>query len=171
MSGLVVGGKPPGLDDLLVREIMTAAPVSIGEDESFMAAWERMTARGVHHLPVTDRDGRYRGMVDATRLAATWPGGGPEQAHRPVSVLLRDRRFPRVRVGDPVRTVAAAMVAARADAVAVTAAGGHLAGIVTVRDLLIAFTRGGAAGREQRPDGVRRGPGAAYHPGSRPPRP
>lgn len=122
--------------DRLVDEVMSAAPERVDAAESALMAWEMMRRGGYHHLPVVAPDSTYLGMLDTETMAATWPGGGPDRARRPVSELLGACRHPRVRLGDPVRAAAVAMIRSRTSAVAVTDDDGRLAGILTTHDLL-----------------------------------
>lgn len=122
--------------DLLVEEVMRAAPDHIETGESTLMAWELMRRGGYHHMPVVAPDGTYAGMVDTETLAATWPGGGPDHARRDVADVLGSLHHPRVRPGDPVRAVAVAMLHCRTHAVAVVDDRERLIGIVTTSDLL-----------------------------------
>lgn len=131
------------LADLPVDDVMSVAPDRVDAAESTLAAWEMMRRGGYHHLPVVGRDGTYLGMLDTETMAATWPGGGPDQARRPVSELVDAGTHPRVRLGDPVRAAAVAMVHRHTRGVAVTDGDGRLVGIVTSYDLLTLLTAPG----------------------------
>lgn len=132
--------------DLLVQEVMTAAPATVTADSPILVAWWTMRRRAVHHLPVVDEQDAYLGMIEAGSLAADWPGGGPVNAERPVSTMLTGRRQPRVRPGDPVEDVAVAMMRTGDSAVAVIGDDGHLLGLVTMYDLVAAIARGAVTG-------------------------
>ena len=122
--------------ELPVDQVMSVAPDRVDAAESTLMAWEMMRRGGYHHLPVVELDGTYLGMLDTETMAASWPAGGPDRARTPVSDLLGPGPHPRVRLGDPVRAAAVAMVHRRTRAVAVTDDDGRLAGIITSYDLL-----------------------------------
>ena len=138
-----VGGRRRALADRPVDDLMSVAPDRVDSDESSLMAWEMMRRGGYHHLPVVARDNTYLGMLDAETMAASWPGGGPDRARRPVSELIGACPHPRVRLGDPVRAAAVAMVRRRTRAVAVTDDEGRLAGILTTYDVLSALAAPG----------------------------
>ena len=54
--------------DRPVLEIMTADPISVEPDSAAFSVLLEMTSRGVHHLPVTDPDGKPLGLVSAGDL-------------------------------------------------------------------------------------------------------
>lgn len=132
----MAGGGPPLVAELLVNDVMSMSPVTVDAAESALMAWEMMRRCGFHHLPVVAVDGTYQGMLDTETMAARWPGGGPDQARRPVGELLDPGSYPRVRQGDPVRAAAVAMVLHHTRAVAVTDDDDQLTGIITSYDLL-----------------------------------
>jgi len=132
----IVDGHRPAPAEIPVDEVMSVAPDRVDAAESSLMAWEMMRRGGYHHLPVVALDGTYLGMLDTETMAASWPGGGPDRARRPVSDLLGAGPHPRVRLGDPVRAAAVAMVRRRTRAVAVTDDDGRLAGIITSYDLI-----------------------------------
>lgn len=129
------GGRPLAAE-LPVDAVMSMAPITVDAHESMLMAWDMMRRGGFRHLPVVAVDGTYRGMLDTETMAARWPGGGPDQARRPVGELLDGGPYPRVRLGDPVRAAALAMVRHHTYAVAVTDAGERLVGIITSYDLI-----------------------------------
>lgn len=130
------GGGRPLAAELLVDDVMSMDPVTVDATESALMAWEMMRRGGFHHLPVVAVDGTYLGMLDAETMAARWPGGGPDQIRGPVGELLGPKPYPRVRLGDPVRAAAVAMLLHHISGVAVTDGDERLAGIVTAHDLI-----------------------------------
>lgn len=132
----IAGGGRPLAADLLVDDVMSMEPVTVDAAESTLMAWEMMRRGGFHHLPVVAVDGTYLGMLDTETMAARWPGGGPDQARRPVGELLGPGPYPRVRLGDPVRAAAVAMLLHHISGVAVTRDDERLVGIVTSHDLI-----------------------------------
>jgi CBS domain-containing protein len=55
---------------LTVKELMSGDPVSIGADESALAAYETLLRHGIRHLPVVGPDARVVGVLSADDLAA-----------------------------------------------------------------------------------------------------
>jgi CBS domain-containing protein len=51
-----------------VGSVMSAPVVSLSEDDSFIEALDKMSARGVRRAPVLDRDGRLKGLVSVDDL-------------------------------------------------------------------------------------------------------
>lgn len=80
------------LEQRTVAELMTRDLLTIAEDESVLMAWELMCQAEVHHLPVTDVEGGFLGVVDAQTLTAAWNATAPRDARRPVTTLLPHRR-------------------------------------------------------------------------------
>ena len=78
------------------------------------------------------------GVLDAETMAAVWDGGGPDRMRMPVSTVVGHQSPPRVLETDSVAATARAMLAARADFVAVIDADDRLVGLVTARDLVAA---------------------------------
>ena len=52
----------------LVGSVMSAPVVTLREDDGFLEALDKMSARGVRRAPVVDRDGRLKGMVSVDDL-------------------------------------------------------------------------------------------------------
>ena len=101
-------------------------------------AWELMRQGGYHHVPVVGVDGHCIGVLDAETMAAVWDGGGPDRMRMPVSTVVGHQSPPRVLETDSVAATARAMLAARADFVAVIDTDDRLVGLVTARDLVAA---------------------------------
>jgi predicted transcriptional regulator len=82
---------------LTVAEVMSMPVTTIGPQDSLAAAWDAMRRRGVVHIAVVDR-GRVVAVLDAWTVAARWPAGGPEIAHRvAVATMVRPGWRPRHR--------------------------------------------------------------------------
>ncbi|HNS49104.1 MAG TPA: CBS domain-containing protein [bacterium] len=52
----------------LVHDVMVKKPVSVLETDSTFKAMALMIQHNYHHLPVTDRQGGFLGMVDQNRI-------------------------------------------------------------------------------------------------------
>lgn len=115
--------------------LMTQDLLTIAAGESVLMAWELMGKAGVHHLPVTDDEGGFLGVVDAQTLTSTW-NAVPQHARRPVTSILPSKPPPTVRPSATIREVARAMLEANADYVPVTNENGTLVGLITARDLI-----------------------------------
>jgi len=56
-----------------VESVMSSPILTLGEEDGFIAALDKMSARGVRRAPVVDRDGHLKGLVsvdDLVRLLA-----------------------------------------------------------------------------------------------------
>lgn len=51
------------LDDIRVRDYMTAKPVAVGEDASLKQVSDLMTRKGIRHLPVVDSANQLVGLI------------------------------------------------------------------------------------------------------------
>ncbi|MFD0899187.1 CBS domain-containing protein [Actinomadura sediminis] len=121
-----------------MADVMTADPITISAGESLLTAWELMCRAGVRHLPVLDEDGTLLGTVHAHTLTAVWhaQSSGPSKAGESVTTLLGRGQGGHVRPADSVRTAARSMLDTGTDHVSVVNAGGELAGLLTVHDLI-----------------------------------
>jgi CBS domain-containing protein len=129
--------------DLMTRDLLTVAA-----SESVLMAWELMCKAEVHHLPVTDDEGGFLGVLDAQTLTATWDAAAPLQARRPVTAFLPPRPPATVRPSATLREAARAMLDSGKDFVPVVDEHGALAGLLTARDLIGALA---GAGRDIAP--------------------
>lgn len=127
------------LEQRTVAELMTRDLLTIAEDESVLMAWELMCRAEVHHLPVTDVEGGFLGVVDAQTLTAAWNATAPRDARRPVTSLLPSGRPTAVRPRATASEAARAMLEAGTDYAPVTDEHGALVGLVTARDLISAL--------------------------------
>lgn len=126
----------PAYGVLTAGQVMNRRPPVADQDTSLWGAWELLRGPGNRHLVVVDRHVRPVGVLEARDLALRWPPG-PFDAHR---LLLRQvlggQVGCQVRAGDPVATVARAMLTAGTDAVAVVDDDGRLVGLITARTCL-----------------------------------
>ncbi|WP_067808136.1 CBS domain-containing protein [Actinomadura formosensis] len=127
------------LEQRTVDELMTRDLLTIAAEESVLMAWELMCRAGVHHLPVTDDEGAFLGVVDAQTLTAEWHAATPCDARRPVTTLLPSRPPVTVRPTATVAEAARAMLEADRDHAPVTDERGVLLGLITARDLIAAL--------------------------------
>ena len=63
---IVAQGLAPA--QTMVGSVMSAPVVTLREDDGFLEALDKMSARGVRRAPVVDRDGRLKGMVSVDDL-------------------------------------------------------------------------------------------------------
>lgn len=122
--------------ELTVAAVMSRAPITVTPDESLAAAYELLTAAGIHHLPVVDAAGRPLGLVDAQLIAEMWPASAAEDRQRTVRSLLPSRRPDCVLENASLRVAAVDMHLGDTDAVCVVDDKGRLVGIVTARDVV-----------------------------------
>lgn len=52
----------------LVNDIMIRPPITVGESEPAFKAMLMMEKNGIHHMPVIDEKGVYRGMLDQRKI-------------------------------------------------------------------------------------------------------
>ncbi|HEY8478391.1 MAG TPA: CBS domain-containing protein [Spirillospora sp.] len=127
--------RPP-LEQRTAGEVMTRDLLTIAAGESVLMAWELMCKAEVHHLPVTDDEGGFLGVVDAQTVTATWNAAVPKHARQPVTELLPSPPAEAVRPSATIPEAARAMLASGNDHVAVTDDDGVLVGLITARDLI-----------------------------------
>lgn len=63
---VVAQGQSPGQTP--VGSVMSSPVVSLREEDSFIEALDKMSARGVRRAPVLDRDGHLKGLVSVDDL-------------------------------------------------------------------------------------------------------
>ncbi|MEU8120393.1 CBS domain-containing protein [Spirillospora sp. NPDC049024] len=129
----------PPLEQRTAAELMSRDLLTIAADESVIMAWELMCRAEIHHLPVTDVEGGFLGVLDAQTLTSTWSATAPRDARRPVTDLLPSLPAATVRPSATVADAALAMLESDKDYVAVTDEHGALAGLITARDLISAL--------------------------------
>lgn len=130
---------------MIVREAMTAVPVTIRAEETARAAAARMARHRVRHLPVVDPAGALEGIVTDRDLRhfLLSPGVFSELGHVPVTTLLETTRVRElmawpVLVTTPDTDLAGAVAVMRDRRVGSLAVvdGRRLVGIITETDLL-----------------------------------
>ncbi|CNE90209.1 putative manganese-dependent inorganic pyrophosphatase [Mycobacterium tuberculosis] len=126
----------PPLEQRPASGVMTRDLLTIAAGESVLMAWELMGRAEVHHLPVTDDEGGFLGVVDAQTLTSTWDATVPQHARRPVTSILPSKPPATVRPSATIREVARAMLESGSDCVPVTSDHGTLVGLITARDLI-----------------------------------
>ena len=163
----------PPLEQRHAAELMTRDLLTIAASESVLMAWELMCKAGVHHLPVTDDEGGFVGVLDAQTITTTWSAAAPQEARRPVTSLLPSRPPPAVGPSSTVREAARAMLESGGDHVAVTDEHGVLVGLITAarpdRRPRRRRARQGAAQRRHAVPLPHRTGAAPHHPGTRGP--
>jgi CBS domain-containing protein len=121
---------------MLVSQYMTQAPLTIGVDDDYAAAFDIMERRDLHHLPVVNAQGEVVGIVArrdlqlAARFFHEAPAEVADVMHAPVVTIASDA------------TLAAAadrMMAERIGCLPVVDDGHHLAGMLTETDLFRAL--------------------------------
>lgn len=64
----VAGPESQAMKDRELRHVMTAAVAAATPDMPVVEAHRLMRKHGVHHLPVTDADGKVKGIVSSSDL-------------------------------------------------------------------------------------------------------
>lgn len=137
---------------MLVSEIMTPNPITVGPESDYLAAIALMRARRCRHLPVIDTDGQLVGIVSAEDLKAVRAPTVPrEQAIRGDGVLVRIHEVMTTNViivppDYPLEEAAQLMVQHHVAALPVVE-DGRVAGIITDTDIfgvLVAMLGGGS---------------------------
>jgi len=123
---------------LRVQDVMTDSVATIGPGATAEAAWERMRAKGMHHLVVTKG-------TEVVGLFSDRDAGGPRGAAvrrgRTVGDLMTVKPVT-ARPDAPVRRIANLMRGRAIGSIVVTDHRDRLVGIVTVADLLELLGRG-----------------------------
>jgi len=121
---------------MLVRDRMTAHPVTVRTDADYKSALKLMNESGLHHLPVLDGSNRLVGIVAerdlllaaSQHLQSVIEIG--EVMHRDVVTATRDM---------PVAEAAALMLNHRIGGLPVVDARQNVVGVITESDVLRAF--------------------------------
>ena len=121
-----------------VQDVMTDAVEVVAADSSAERAFDRMRARRIHHLVVTD-EGRVVGVF--SDRDAGGPRGAALRQGRTVAELMTPAPVTVV-PGTPIRKAANVMRGRAIGSLVVTDRNGRLKGIVTVADLLELLGRG-----------------------------
>ncbi len=121
---------------MLVRDRMSAHPVTIRNDADYKAALKLMQEHDLHHLPVLDESRQLVGIVAerdlllaATQHLASVVEVG-EVMHRDVATVTRDM---------PIAEAAALMVDRRIGGLPVVDAKQQVVGVITETDIFRAF--------------------------------
>lgn len=120
---------------MLVRDYMSASPITIGLDEDYDAAFEIMERKDLHHLPVVNSDGQVVGILTrrdlqlAARYFHEMPAEVSEVMHAPVVTIAPDANL---------STAADLMTEDRIGGLPVVD-GRHLVGMITETDLFRAL--------------------------------
>jgi CBS domain-containing membrane protein len=130
--------QPAPATRLTAAEVMSTPVMAVTPEHSLIAAWEAMRARGVHHVVVLS-SGRVTAVLDDRTVAARWPAGGPEAAHRMFVGDLVEWGVHCVRPDASVTVIAQVMRRTRSDGVPVVTTCGELVGLVTATDLVAAL--------------------------------
>lgn len=121
---------------MLVSQYMTPAPVTIGANDDYAAAFDIMDGRDLHHLPVVNAQGDVVGIVTrrdlqlAARFFHEAPAEIGEVMHAPVVTIAADASL---------SAAAERMMAERIGCLPVIDDGRHLAGMLTETDLFRAL--------------------------------
>jgi CBS domain-containing protein len=134
---------------LAVRDLMSATPYAVGEDESVLVAWEVLERSGQRHLAVVREDGCCAGVLAHAELAVACAAPAATLSGRRLRDLVRGRRTAAVHADDSARRAAAVMTEGGTDALPVTDVHGHLVGLLTAGDFVAA-----AAGLPRRAEGA-----------------
>jgi acetoin utilization protein AcuB len=130
---------------MLVRDRMSAPPITIRSDADYGAALDLMQKHGVHHVPVLGPDGGLAGIVaerDLLLAATRYLQSGVDVAD------VMHRGAVTVKADAPIERAAALMSSRKIGGLPVMDGGDHVVGVITETDLLAAFVdvlREGAA--------------------------
>ncbi len=118
-----------------VEDLMTSAPLTLGEDDDLGMARALLQHRAIRHLPVV-RDGHLVGLVTSRTLMRIEAELGPHLAAlQPVSKVM-ESEVRTVRRGTPARRAVGLMLKHQIGCLPVVEADGTLVGIMTDSDLL-----------------------------------
>ena len=134
---------------MFVSRSMTEKVVTIGEDASLLEAREKMSTHRIRHLPVVDETNRLIGIVTDRDLRSAMPyefskGTDIEEVREELAAkAVGDIMTTEVMTVSPMDTIQDALLLIqekRVGAFPVVDEHGYLQGILSVRDLLRAFT-------------------------------
>jgi len=131
---------------VLVRDVMSAATVTVAPTASVWTAWSILLQSGRRHLLVSAGDQCF-GVIDDRTLFAEWTSGPLAIRQRRVRDLL-PACTTCVLPDSDVQMVARAMVRGSTDAVPVVDSDGRLVGIVTGSDVVRAVASAGVQTEE-----------------------
>ncbi len=122
------------------RDLMTAPVVTLPSDSTLAEAWEIMTRKGFHHIPITSMHGVLVGMVSDREVLHYAPelvlrGSSGPAAYRKLAEIISPRLISATPVTE-IRDIAHVMVAESVHAVSILDSQRHPIGILTTRDLL-----------------------------------
>lgn len=123
---------------LRVQDVMSTPVSTVDPGTTAEEAWQQMTAKGVHHLVVTDGP-EVVGLLSARDLGG--PRGAAVRRGHTVAELMSHKPVT-VRLDTPVRRAANLMRGRSIGTVVATDAAGRLRGIVSTSDLLELLGRG-----------------------------
>ncbi len=129
----------------VAADIMTAAPITLNEEDDLWSAQEEMRNLGMHHIPVVD-GGKLVGMVTQADLLQA-AASSLRRDSIPASMANRDlhetfiatimhREVPAVRPETPLREAARLLANEELGCVAVTDADRTLRGVITGHDFM-----------------------------------
>ena len=125
---------------IVARDLMTSPVHTLTSDSTLRDAWDVMTQKRIHHIPVTSIHGILVGMVSDRDLLSHAPdlaANPPKQqgAHRKLAEVMATRVISATPATD-IREIASIMLDERIHAVPILDSNRHLAGILSTRDLL-----------------------------------
>lgn len=99
------------MSELLVRDLMTENPITVGPDDTLARALEIMETRHIRHLPVVDDQGDIVGLVshrDLAKYAMSAAGELPlsQQEQFLSGISVREAMMRGVETADPLQTAA-----------------------------------------------------------------
>ena len=125
---------------LLARDLMSSPVHTLTSDRTLRDAWEAMTQKGIHHIPVTSIDDILVGMVSDRDLISNIPNlmVDPSKAqgiHRKLAEVMTTRVISATPTTD-IREIAGIMLDEKIHAVPILDGHRRLVGILSTRDLL-----------------------------------
>lgn len=131
---------------MLVRDRMTARPVTITGDVTVLDAINLMTENGVRHLPATNKDGRLIGIVSEKELLKAAPSPVTslnvwevkEMLHLLTINKIMSNKLITIEEDAPLEEAAVVMVVNKMDGLPVTRKG-ELVGVITETDIFKSF--------------------------------
>lgn len=131
---------------MLVRDRMTARPVTITGDVTVLDAINLMTEKGVRHLPVTNKEGRLIGIVSEKELLKAAPSPVTsldvwevkEMLHLLTINKIMSMKLITIEEDAPLEEAAVVMVVNKMDGLPVTQKG-VLVGVITETDIFKSF--------------------------------
>ena len=128
-------GKQPTVP--MVADIMTRKVIILGPQDNLVDAFNRISNHGIHHLLITDLDGKLKGVVSDRDILWALPHVSSWYTKRMNEIMTQHPLT--VTPETPIVAAVAKLINRRINCLPVVSSDGSICGIVTSTDLLKAY--------------------------------